>query len=92
MTETPRRYLDDPDAHLVYPITDANDEPIDWATPTVSATKSGVVVTIACTWLGTAAPTRSLKVPLDALPAGTHTLRLLVPNENDIRLGTVTLA
>ena len=91
MTEIPRRYADDADAHVDYPITDVNGSNVDWATPTVKAVKSGAEVTVTCTWLGSAAPTRSLKVPLDALGVGTHSLRLVVPNENDIPLGRVSI-
>ena len=92
MTDTPRRFLDDPDANVVYPITDANEANVDWATPTVKASKAGVVVSLTCTWLGDPAPTRNLRVPVSGLVKGSHVLRLVVPNENDVALGTVTLA
>ena len=91
MTDIPRRYENDPDANVVYPITDANGADVDWASPSVTATKSGVSATVACTWLGSAAPTRNLKVPVDTLAVGTHSLRLVVPNENDIPLGRVSI-
>jgi hypothetical protein len=91
MTDIPRRYADDPDANVVYPITDANDEPIDWATPTVKAIMRGVEVEVEGEWLGDAAATRSLKVPLDELEVGIHSLRLVVPDENDVPLGRVAV-
>lgn len=85
------RYADDADAHVDYPITDATGANVDWASPSATATQGTTVVTVACTWVGNPAATRTLRVPVGALGVGWHTLRLIVPGDNDVELGRVRL-
>lgn len=77
-------YADDPDVNVVYPVTDSQGADLTWS-PVV---KVAGHADITATWLGTAGPTRDLRVPLTGLAAGrTHALRLVVPGDNDIHLG-----
>ena len=93
---TPVRLLSDPDRHIVYPITDADGENLNWATPTVT-TRGRVAgvptdITLTATWLGVAAPTRNIDVSLSGITeAGMYTLVLVVPGDNDVRLGSVSI-
>lgn len=80
-------YADDPDVHIVYPITDANQGELEFD-PVVRVKGHDITAE----WLGIPGPTRDLKVPLVGLAAGsTHRLRLVVPGDNDIMLGNVVL-
>lgn len=86
-TQPPVVYTDDPDAHWTFTITDRDGTVLDWASPQVAV--NGGAYNVAATWLGTAAATRKLKVPLDTLDAGLYELYLQVPSGNDIFLGQV---
>jgi hypothetical protein len=81
-------YVDDPDAAATYPVTDTQGGVLDWIDPTV-VTEDGIE--LAAEWLGAADSERDLKVPLDTLLVGSYFLRLIVPGDNDIPLGTVTI-
>jgi hypothetical protein len=81
-------YANDADVHVKYAITDADGGDNDWASPTVTTGATSIT----CTWLGTAGPTRTLRVPLTGLAAGSHRLRLVVPGGNDVGLGTVSIS
>lgn len=84
---TPVVYTDDPDAAWTFTVTAADGANLDWATPKVAT--GGGTYTLTATWLGTASPTRKIKVPLDTLAAGAHALYLQVPSANDFKLGVV---
>lgn len=82
-------FADDPDAYIVYPISDDSGQVINF-TPVV---KVEGFPNITATWEGAAATSRDLRIPLTGLPAGTtHRLRLVVPGDNDLLLGDVVLA
>ena len=81
-------YANDPDANVVYPITDAQGGTLDF--PAVVQVTGQPDIT--GQWLGDPGPTRDLKVPLAGLPAGSlHRLRLVIPGDNDVSLGQVRL-
>ncbi len=81
-------YADDPDVHVVIPVANNAGEDVDF-TPVV---RVAGFPDINAAWVGAPAPTRELRVPLTGLPAGaTHSLRLVVPSDNDVDLGTVIL-
>lgn len=82
-------YTDDPDASWTFTITDADGNNLTWTPVEVAVDEAGYLLT--ATWLGTAAPTRKLKVPLDTVLAGYHQLYLKVPGANDILLGKVSV-
>ena len=91
-------YADDPDAHIDYPVTDANGGTLDW-TPTVTVTDAaGTTTEVTGEWQATAttqgdsSTIRTLRVPLTGLTAGVHSLRLLIADDNDVFLGNVHLA
>jgi hypothetical protein len=84
-------YANDPDVHEVYPITDRLGVNLTF-TPIIQIRGAGGPPDITGAWLGEPAPSRDLKVPLTGLrPGATYTLRLVVPGDRDIDLGTVTL-
>ena len=83
-------YTDDPDAAWTFTVTDADGSDLDWASPLVAT--GAAENDLAATWLGDPAPTRKIKVPLDGLTKGNHTLYLKVPGANDFKLGTVRVA
>lgn len=77
-------YADDPDVHVVFPVTDRNGQPIDVTPAVVKVEGYNDVV---ATWLGDPSVTRDLKVPLYGLPPQVALkLRLVIPDENDIAL------
>ena len=81
-------HADDPDAHVVYPVT-ARTGDLSF-TPVVSV--EGTDIEISAEWLGVPGAVRELKVPLFGLPANYMLfLRLVVPGENDLDLGYVIL-
>lgn len=80
-------YVDDPDAAVTYPVTDSLGGVLDFEPLVV--TNDGTELT--GTWLGDPDSARDLKVPLDTLAVGSYFLRLIVPGDNDIPLGTVTI-
>lgn len=81
-------YANDPDVNVVYPITDAQGGTLDFP-PVVQVTGHA---DITAQWLGSPGAARELKVPLTGLPAGAlHRLRLVVPGDNDVALGSVRL-
>jgi hypothetical protein len=86
---TPTVYADDPDAHWTFDVDSAAGDTLDW-TPVLVAAKAGPYE-IPATWLGDPAPSRQLRVPLDTLAVGVHTLYLKVPGGNDFALGTVNM-
>lgn len=88
MAGTPTVYTDDTDPSWTFTVRSGDGTDVDWATPVV-AVGSGDY-TIDATWLGDPAATRRLRVPLDGLTAGGHTLYLQVPNGADIKLGNVS--
>lgn len=79
-------YADDPDVNVVYPITDSEGGDLTWS-PVVQVGATEIVAS----WVGDPGPTRNLRVPLSTLSKGTHRLRLVVPGDNDVSLGNVTL-
>lgn len=79
-------YADDPDVHVTYPITDSQGGTNEW--PALVRVKDEEIT---AEWLGDPGPKRNLRVPLASLGAGTHRLRLIVPGDNDVSLGNVTL-
>jgi len=80
-------YADDPDVHVVYALTDSAGD-LDF-TPVVQVKGHD---DITASWVGDPGPARSLRVPLAGLPSGIHTLRLVVPGDNDVHLGAVILS
>lgn len=83
-------YADDPDVFADFVVTAASGGTNDWASPTVE-TGTVVPVEIVGTWQGDPGATRTLRVPLATLGAGWHSLRLQVPNGNDVNLGRIYL-
>jgi hypothetical protein len=83
-------YSDDTDASWTYTITSRDSTVVDWVSPLVAIGTAGYVV--AATFLGSAATTRQIRVPLTGLSVGSYTLYLKVPNGTDIRLGRITVA
>jgi hypothetical protein len=84
-------YADDPDAHVVITVTDALGGDFDFD-PVV---RTGAT-DITAAWTADAAiaggvSTRELDVPLSGLTRGSHSLRLVVPGDNDVALGSVYL-
>lgn len=83
---------DDPDAHVTYPITDAQGNALDY-TPTVLVGTTEVIAT----WVGATttaadgATTRDLTVPLHGIPPRNYGLWLRVPGDNDIFVGSVRI-
>lgn len=83
-------YVDDPDVHRVYPITDEDGDDIDFA-PVVEI-KGLEGEPVAAAWIGDPGPTRDLKVTLAGLPGGMMLfLRLVIDGDNDLDLGHVVL-
>ena len=88
-------YADDPDVNVSYPIKDAKGGDLDF-TPVVQVAGQP---DITAAWDGTVRPhptetgstERDLKIPLTGLAAGSYRLRLVIPGDNDIPLGTVRL-
>lgn len=83
-------YADDPDAHATYPITDAQGGALDFEAVVVVGGASNVTAE----WEGETTTangktTRDLRVPLVGLTRGTYHLRLKVPGDNDVRIGSV---
>ena len=83
----PEVYTDDTDASWTFTITSRDGGDVDWATPLVAI--DGGAYDVAATFLGSAAATRQIRVPLGSLTAGVKTLRLKVPNGTDILLGRI---
>lgn len=86
-TGSPTVYLDDPDPSWTFTITSRNELEVDWDNPVVAIGPGDYEVN--ATWEGDAGTSRTLRVPLDGLTAGTKQLYLRVPNGTDIALGTV---
>jgi FlaG/FlaF family flagellin (archaellin) len=81
-------YTDDVDATWTFTVSSRDGTTnVDWVSPVAAI--DGGTYTVACTFLGSAAPTRQIRVPLGSLTAGVKTLRLKVPNGTDILLGKV---
>lgn len=81
-------YADDPDVSRTF-IVKAKTGDLSWANPVV---KVNGFNDIAASWLGSPGSTRSLKVPLYGLPANVRLwLRLDVPDDNDIELGSIAM-
>lgn len=89
-------YADDPDVHVIYPVTDASGGPLTFA----AVVRVAGHADIPATWTGATAPhpttpgatVRDLRVPLAGLPAGlVHGLRLIIDADNDVFLGNVVL-
>jgi hypothetical protein len=81
-------YTDDTDATWTFTITSRDGTTdVDWVSPVVAINDGLYDVT--ATFLGSASPTRQIRVPLGSLTAGKKTLRLKVPNGTDILLGQV---
>lgn len=84
-------YANDPDVHVDYPITDSAGNDLTF-TPTVRLYGLGGPPDVTGTWLGDVGSTRDLRVPLTGLRSGaTYRLRLVVPGDNDLTLGSITL-
>lgn len=85
-------YVGDPGAHIVVPVTSEAQppQPVDLA-PTVRAVNAfDTTVTItSAAWDDDPAPTRDLRVPLDTLPAGLWSLRLVIDDSPDLFLSNV---
>jgi hypothetical protein len=77
----------DPDAEVVYPITDETGGDTDWPNPQVIAGPT----TVDAEWLGDPAPVRDLRIPLADLSVGTYLLWLVIPNLPDLLLGEVSI-
>jgi hypothetical protein len=84
---TPTVYTDDVDATWTFTITSRDGTDVDWVSPLAAI--DGGLYNIACTFIGSAAATRQIRVPLGSLTAGVKTLRLKVPNGTDVLLGKV---
>lgn len=81
-------YADDPDVHVVFPVTDREGQNITISPATVMVDGFS---DITATWLGDPAPVRNLKVPLYGLPPMVELkLRLVVPGDNDVPLTAKT--
>lgn len=87
MAANPQIFTDDTDASWTFTITSRDDTVVDWVSPVVAV--GGAGYTVAATFLGSAATTRTLRVPLVGLAEGTHRLYLKVPNGTDLLLGRV---
>lgn len=81
-----RVFADDPDAYAVYTVSDSFGSLMDFD-PNV---RVGTTTKIA-SWLSDVGYERDLKVPLTGLSKGTYTLRLIIPGDNDLWLGDITL-
>lgn len=80
-------YTDDPDASWTFTLTSRDATVVDWVSPLVAV--DGGLYTVAGTFLGSAATTRQIRVPLTSLAAGLHRLYLKVPTGTDVLLGDV---
>ena len=90
MTDYPTVLADDPDAAWSFDVTDPDGNNLDWATP--KAAVNAGAYDIDATWLGDPAPTRRIRVPLDARDErGLVAVYLQVPGGNDIQLGYVNI-
>jgi hypothetical protein len=89
----PTIYRDDTDASVVWEVTDAAGQDVDWASPVIAI---GDGAYAAATWLGSPAPTRQIRlnVPLAlGLAPGAYPAYLKVPSGGiDFRLGWITVA
>lgn len=82
-------YTDDPDAHATFTVKDRQpDGDLDWE-PLVGVGAGDYTIT--AEWLGDPGTPRDLKVPLTGIESGTKRLYLKVPDDNDIKLGTVII-
>lgn len=82
-------YADDPDAHVIYPVTDANGAALDFTAVVAVGTTEVTAAWVGSTTTTNGATTRDLDVPLADVPTGNHRLRLKVPGDNDLHLGSV---
>lgn len=86
-------YADDPDAHVVYPITDANGGALNF-TAVVIVGRGTSAVEVTASWVGTTTTeggtsSRDLSIPLTGRTPGGYRLRLKVPGDNDLDVGFV---
>src|SRR5690606_19437722 len=81
-------YADDADAYVDRIVTDAAGTDLTFE-PAVAVGAGDFDIT--ATWLGDAAPSRTLRIPVAGLEVGTHRLYLSVPGGNDLDLGGVNI-
>lgn len=84
----PTAFADDTDAYFDFEVTDKTGANLTF-TALVAVDAGSYSIT--GTWQGTAAPTRTLRVPSIGIAAGRHNLYLQVPSGGDFLLGRVVV-
>ena len=89
-------YAGDPEASIVFPITDTTGGTLAFTANITATTAAGLTAQLVGQWQGAAVTTngvstRNLAVPLDTLVAGLWSLRVAVADVEDFFLGNVVL-